>query len=159
MFNELKTIKQQSDGQTLWNDLPDKPNRFYWPLLDAWVNEIKRLCEVPNMEKKLCQALVAYLVGKHDFYKVICSFDKTVRLQAWNFNNTLATKQTKYPTVINAINTKNGGQYSKTIVFNHGYSINFRIHNASSRVEPSLKFDIVAIGLPSNEIHQQTLDF
>lgn len=53
---------------------------------------------------------------------------------------------------------KNGGQYSKTIVFNRGYSINFRIHNSESKVTPSLKFDITAIGLPANEIYQQTFD-
>jgi hypothetical protein len=151
-------IKQQSNGQALWDDLLDKPNRFYWPLLNAWVDEIERLRKISEVDKSLCRALVAYLVGKHDFYKVICSSDRTVRIQAWNFNHSLATRQTKYPTVINAINTKNGGQYSKTIVFNHGYSINFRIHNASSRVEPSLKFDIVAMGLPPSEIYQQTLD-
>jgi len=56
------------------------------------------------------------------------------------------------------VNNKNGGQYSKTVVFNHGYSINFRIHNASSRVEASLKFDIKAIGLPTSEVYQQTID-
>jgi len=159
LFSELKTIKKQSNGQALWNDLPEKPIRFYWPILNAWVAEIQRLREIPEVEKALCRALISYLVGKHDFYKVICSSDKTVRLQAWNFNRTLSTPHTQYPTVINVINTMNGGQYSKTIVFNHGYSINFRIHNASSKVEPSLKFDITAIGLPPSEIRQQTLDY
>jgi len=159
LFNELNAIRQQSNRHALWNDLPDKPERFYWPILNAWVTEIQRLCAIPGVEQDLCQALVSYLVGKHDFYKVICSHDKMVCLQAWNFNNTLTPRKTKYPTVINAINTKNGGQYSKTIIFNHGYSINFRIHNASSRIEPSLKFDITATGLPPHEIHQQTFDF
>jgi len=158
LFDELRDIQKQSQKQFLWDNLPNKPERFYWPILNAWCSEIQRLRENFDAEKSLCQALVAYLVGKYDFYKVICSSDKTVNLQAWNFNNSLSTRKTKYPTVINAINTQNGGRYSKTIVFNHGFSINFRIHNAGSRVEPSLKFDIVAIGLPSNEIHQQTLD-
>jgi len=47
---------------------------------------------------------------------------------------------------------------SKTVTFNRGYSINFRIHSASSKVESSLKFDVNAIGLPVNEIYQQTFD-
>ncbi|WP_419234801.1 HaeIII family restriction endonuclease [Rickettsia endosymbiont of Nabis limbatus] len=103
--------------------------------------------------------LVSYLVGKYDFYKVICSGSNRVIIQAYNFNNTLNTKKTNYPNHIYAINTKNGGIYSKTIVFNRGFSINFRIHNASSRVEPSLKFDINAIGLPINEVYQHTFDY
>jgi hypothetical protein len=44
------------------------------------------------------------------------------------------------------------------VTFNRGYSINFRIHSASSKVESSLKFDVNAIGLPVNEIYQQTFD-
>ncbi|WP_374110347.1 HaeIII family restriction endonuclease [uncultured Streptococcus sp.] len=31
----------------------------------------------------------------------------------------------------------------------NGWTISFRIHNASSRIEPSLKFDIQLIGFPS----------
>ena len=98
------------------------------------------------MSKK--PTLVSLFAGAH-----------TVYLQAYNFNGTLSTRRTKYPDAINTINKKNGGVYSKTIVFNHGYSINFRIHNASSRVEPSLKFDITAMGLPVNEVYQQTFEF
>jgi hypothetical protein len=56
------------------------------------------------------------------------------------------------------IDTKNGGQYSKTVVLNHGYSFNFRIHNKSKRVEPSLAFDVQAIGLPP-EIYTHTISF
>lgn len=29
-----------------------------------------------------------------------------------------------------------------------GWAISFRIHNASSRIEPSLKFDIQLVGIP-----------
>jgi len=159
LFNELKKIKTDSGGTTLWAEIDDKPTRFYWPILDAWADELKRVCNIsPVKQAELCKAIIAYLVGKHDFYKVICEGSERVQIQAWNFNKTLATRNTKYPDCINAINNKNGGQYSKTLVFNHGYSINFRIHSASSRVEPSLKFDINAIGLPVNEVYQQTLD-
>jgi hypothetical protein len=34
--------------------------------------------------------------------------------------------------------------------FDKGWQISFRIHNASTMVEPSLKFDINIVGLPSN---------
>jgi HaeIII restriction endonuclease len=158
IFDELKRIKQESKSAALWSDLDNKADRFYWPLLDAWANELNRICALGIEEQKqLCEAMIAYLIGRHDFYKVIREGANRVLIQAFNFNNTLATKRSKYPDCINAINNKNGGQYSKTVVFNHGYSINFRIHSASSRVESSLKFDITAIGLPTG-VYQQTLD-
>ncbi len=156
IFEKLKKIKEESNGQCLWRSLDRKAEDFYWPLLDAWEKEL--LEQKKSNEGGLCRAIVAYLVGQHDFYKVIFERSARVYIQAWNFNKTLGTKQTKYPDTLVAINNKNGGQYSKTVVFNHGYSINFRIHNASSRVEASLKFDIKAIGLPTSEVYQQTID-
>jgi hypothetical protein len=159
LFTKLTKLRKDSNREMLWNDILDKANEFYWPVLDAWADEIKNLCEQSEeKEAEVCKSLILYLVGKHDFYKVICEGQKRVSIQGFNFNNTLATKKTKYPNNIHAINNKNGGQYSKTIIFNQGYSINFRIHSASSRVESSLKFDINAIGLPVNNIYQQTFD-
>jgi len=159
LFAKLTKLRKDSNGTMLWEELTDKANEYYWPLLDAWAEEIQSLCDQSTQKQaEVCKSIISYLVGKHDFYKVICEGQKRVSIQGFNFNNTLATRKTKYPDSINAINSKNGGQYSKTIVFNHGYSINFRIHNASSRVESSLKFDINAIGLPVNEIYQQTFD-
>ncbi len=34
------------------------------------------------------------------------------------------------------------------MTFDQGWQLSFRIHNASTMVEPSLKFDINIIGLP-----------
>lgn len=134
-------------------------NEYYWPVLNAWADEIKNLCDQgAEKQAEVCKSIISYLVGKHDFYKVICEKQTRVSIQGFNFNNTLTTRKTKYPDSIIAINSKNGSQYSKTVVFNHGYSINFRIHSASSKVEPSLKFDVNAIGLPVNEVYQQTFD-
>jgi hypothetical protein len=159
IFAELKKIKIESNSTFLWDDIHEKADRFYWPILDAWATELTRICLISDEKQSLlCRGILSYLVGRHDFYKLICVNSSSVNVQAWNFNKTLATKQTKYPDIVNAINNKNGGQYSKTIVFNRGYSLNFRIHSASSRVEPSLKFDINAIGLPAGEVYQQTLD-
>ena len=160
IFAELSSIRQESGATILWAQLENKPERFYWPLLDAWADEITRLCSVSDEQSAVvCKEMISYLIGRNDFYKVICHGANSVNIQAYNFNDTLATRKTKYPSSINVINKKNGGVYSKTIVFNHGFSINFRIHNASSRVEPSLKFDITAMGLPVNEVYQQTFEF
>jgi hypothetical protein len=79
--------------------------------------------------------------------------DAQVEIQAFNFRNTLSVQKSKFPTKIVRIDNLNGGQYSKTVRFNEGFTINFRIHSASSRVEPSLKFDIRAISLPPRTIY------
>ena len=159
LFGALRQIRTESGKTALWANLLDKDARYYWPILDAWAEEVNRVCGQDGQNSaEACRAMIAYLVGVNDFYKVICEGKKKVHVQCFNFNNTLSEKRTKYPDYINSINSRNGGQYSKTITFNHGYSINFRIHSASSRVEPSLKFDITAISLPATEIYQQTLD-
>lgn len=159
IFSELASIRKNSDRTALWEDLESKPERFYWPLLDAWEQEINRvICANPDKEADFCKRLMTYLIGRFDFYKVMCKGSKRVEIQAFNFSGNLSTRKTNFPTAINVINKKNGGVHSKTIVFNHGFSINFRIHNASSKVESSLKFDINAIGLPANEVYQQTFD-
>ncbi|MFP3012031.1 MAG: HaeIII family restriction endonuclease [Rickettsia sp.] len=159
LFGELRQIKTLSNKTALWENLLDKANKYYWPILNAWSEEITNLCSVDEEKaNNVCKALISYLIGKYDFYKIMCYGSNKVFIQAYNFNNTLNTKKTNYPNYIHTINTKNGGIYSKTIVFNRGFSINFRIHNASSRVEPSLKFDINAIGLPTNEVYQHTFD-
>lgn len=159
LFAKLTKLRKDSNKKMYWDKVEDKANEYYWPVLNAWADEIKNLCEQSaGKQAEVCKSIISYLVGKHDFYKVICEGQRRVLIQGFNFNGTLATKKTKYPDSINAINSNNGGQYSKTVVFNHGYSINFRIHSASSKVEPSLKFDVNAIGLPVNEVYQQTFD-
>lgn len=148
LFKQLKKIRLESNNTKLWRELDDVPKTYYWPLLDAFVNEIERLKGNDSAtEKQLCNNLLTYLIGRHDFYKII-SRKKKVEIQAFNFNGTLSTEKTKLPDSIVAVDNKNGGQYSKTIRFSRGYTINFRIHTASSKVEASLKFDINAIGIP-----------
>lgn len=159
IFVELEDIAKESNRTALWSDFDDKPNRVYWPLLDAWEDEILRIKSISEVvEKEMCKNMLHYLIGKDDFYKVISHGRSKVDIHAFNFNNTLATRRSRLPEFLNSINNKNGTQFSKTITFNGGYSINFRIHSASSRVEPSLKFDIAALGLPTGEVYQQTFD-
>ncbi len=57
------------------------------PLLTAFINEINRQYQV---HKDIPGKLVEYLLGKHDFYKII-SIDKeqTTRIQSYNLHGTL----------------------------------------------------------------------
>jgi|694.fasta_scaffold144150_3 hypothetical protein len=158
LFQELADIKRQSDGLATWESLTDKPQRFYWPVLEAFAKELERVIASSNPSSAIaCAQLVRYIIGVQDFYKVICRPNR-VELLAFNHGGSLEGKTTKYPDHLYKIDTKNGGQYSKTVVLNHGYSFNFRIHNKSKRVEPSLAFDVQAIGLPP-EIYTHTISF
>lgn len=142
IFERLRKKKKESHGAALWKDQPDVPNHYYWPVLDAFEKEIRRV-ESPVM----CRNLVRYLVGTHDFYKVV-SRRKVVEISGFNLFNTLHVPDLKLPDKIISIRSNNGSQFAKTITLNLGWEFNFRIHNASSKVEPSLKFDITATALP-----------
>jgi hypothetical protein len=153
LFAELGQIREDSAKRALWSDQLNVPDRFYWPVLDAFEAEILRLtgAEAENASE-VSKKLVSYIIGNQDFYKVICRPEQ-VEIQGFNLNGTLSVPKTKFPDHVLGIDRLNGGQYSKTVRFNRGYTFNFRIHSASSRVEPSLKFDVKAIALPPSEIY------
>ena len=153
IFAELASIREFSGRTKLWRELNDVPERFYWPILDAFEKELLRLMakdqEAPG---DVSHKLITYIIGNEDFYKVIARQDQ-VELQGFNLGGSLAVSKTKSPEHILGIDKLDGGQFSKTVRFNRGYTFNFRIHSASSRVEPSLKFDIKAVALPPSEIY------
>lgn len=159
VFAELRSIRESSNATALWSDQKDVPNRFYWKVLDAFEAEILRLTasSEPNASQ-VTKNLISYIVGSHDFYKVI-SRSEQVEIQGFNLNGSLAVSKTRYPDHVIGIDRLNGGRYSKTVRFNRGFTFNFRIHSASSRVEPSLKFAVSAISLPPSEIYTNHISF
>ena len=65
----------------------DKENDVYIPLLTAFINEIKRQYQV---HKDIPGKLVEYLLGKHDFYKIISmDRERTTQIQSYNLRGTL----------------------------------------------------------------------
>jgi hypothetical protein len=52
------------------------------------------------------------------------------------------------PTRILDISFRDHSTNTVIVTCNHGWSINMRIHNASSRIESSLKFDVKLEGMP-----------
>ncbi|CAC9499621.1 type II restriction endonuclease [uncultured Gammaproteobacteria bacterium] len=156
IFNELKKIQQESNRTEKWSSLSDKNLTVYIPVLDAFKKELHRLYLTnPN---KIASSLIEYLVGNKDFYKVIKS-DNAVEIQAYNLYGTLNlpfqdiqpkfnTPQITPPSEILDISYKQNSQTTLIVTFNNEWTLSFRIHNASSRVEPSLKFDINLINAP-----------
>lgn len=158
LFDYLE--KEKTKG-TKWRNLPDKENDIYVPLLDAFKDEIKRSYEL-NFE--VPKRMVEYLLGKYDFYKVVSVDTKKItQIFAFNLRGTLnqASKTTQpttsipiasLPTRIVNIDFKPGKKNTIEMFMDEGWQFSFRIHNASSKVEPSLKFDVQIVGMPTTII-------
>jgi hypothetical protein len=153
IFNELKVIRRESNGEALFRDLDDVPGRFYQPVLSAFSDELKRVSiSGPSPSGSVPLNLVTYVVGRQDFYKVIRE-SASVVVQGFNFNGSLSTSRTRGPSHLIGIDRLDGSDDSITVRLNRGFTFNFRIHSAKSSVEPSLKFDITAVSLPPAEIY------
>ena len=154
-------INLQREKGLKWSELEDKKDTVYIPILKAFVNEIKRsYAKHPELLKKL----VEYLLGEFDFYKIISiDNEKITQIQTYNLRGTLnqASKETKpkiivpfvqLPTRIINIDFKPHSNNTIELYMDEGWQFSFRIHNASTYVENSLKFDIRIIGMPTSII-------
>ena len=106
--------------------------------------------------------MIRYLLGRNDFYKVITDDkSRTTRVEAINIAGTLNSSSgdekaitkvpiLKMPTQFYHIGFKPNSDNTVEVVCDEGWQISMRIHNASSRVEPSLKFDVQLISFPSS---------
>ena len=155
IFEFLELEKRKG---TLFSALAQKEEQIYEPLLKAFIAEIsKQVKEHPSIP----QDLVRYLLGKFDFYKIIShDIRRLTTVQAFNmygFLNlpsakekpTIKVQRVRLPSHILYIDFKFGSRNTVLLVFDNGWQFSFRIHNASSRVEPSLKFDIQLEGIPA----------
>lgn len=149
IFSNLARLKAL-DKKAKWTSIENMHEVVYVPILNAFRKELSRLySEKPNV---IAENLVQYLIGKEDFYKVIKGKNK-VEIQAYNLNGTLnlpfenikpkaKISKLKLPTRLIEIVYQENSLTTLLVSFNEGWQISFRIHNASSRIEPSLKFDI-----------------
>ncbi len=167
LFNELRDMRTNAIAKgeplPLWNDIPNKAERYYVPILNAFLTELKRLTDdnsdVPSK-------LIEYLLGRYDFYKVITDdTHKTTRVEAINVAGNLNkpanghrsivdVAKLKLPTRFYHIDFVPNSDNKVEIVCDEGWTLTMRIHNASSKIEPSLKFDVQLVSLPSS-IHAQ----
>lgn len=160
VFDKLSELKQAS---VLWASVPQKDTSIYVPILNAFRSELLRLDQLnPGT---VAPRMVQYLIGMYDFYKVM-KLQHQTKLQVYNFNGTLnrpfgrtqpsvRLDRLKLPTRIIEIDFKRDAAAgaSKTtleLICDGGWQLSLRLHNASSKVEPSLKFDVNLIGRPNN---------
>lgn len=163
LFTKLRNMRDKSkaDGKPiLWEELDDKVNGYYRPILQAFIDELQKIND--ESEGKVPEALIRYLLGRYDFYKVITDDrNRTTRVEAINIAGTLNASSgkekaitkvplLKMPSQFYHIGFKTDSDNTIEVVCDEGWQISMRIHNASSRVEPSLKFDVQLISFPSS---------
>lgn len=158
IFAELRELKEKNIA---WHDLPDKEDSVYYPVVEAFINELKRAY---NSDSTITARFISYLLGVRDFYKVVALDNKRVtEFQTFNLRGELNKngKRTRatfivpgadLPTEIISLRFKPNSKNTAELYLNNGWSFSFRIHNASTIIEPSLKFDIQFLGVPANII-------
>jgi len=167
LFKELRVMRdngRKTGLPVLWNDVDGKAEKYYIPVLQAFVEELKRIDRENSMQ--VPALLVHYLLGKNDFYKVITDDkNRTTRVEAVNIMGTLNRSAgeikaitkipiLKMPSQFYHIDLKRNSSNTIEVVCDEGWQISMRLHNASSKVEPSLKFDVNLISLPSSAYTQ-----
>ena len=164
-WNDIKPIfdylSQQKAENKSWKELPSKDKTVYVPLLQAFINELKRS---NALDSSVPKKMVEYLLGEFDFYKVISIDSKRItQIQSYNMHGQLnhSSKTIKprihiplvcLPTRIVTLEFKPNSTNTVELYMDGGWQFSFRIHNASTKVETSLKFDIQIVGMPTTII-------
>ncbi|MBZ9652655.1 HaeIII family restriction endonuclease [Psychroflexus montanilacus] len=155
VFDMLSELRAENKS-TKWTSIQDMHQVVYIPILNAFRKELLRLDK--NNPNVVAENLVQYLIGNQDFYKVIKG-NKKVEIQAYNLHGSLnlpfekvkpkaKIPKLKLPSRLIEIVYQKNSTTTLLVSLNEGWQISFRIHNASSRVEPSLKFDINLVSAP-----------
>jgi len=158
VFAELQTLKSQG---VKWRELPSKEQSVYVPILNAFMGELQRAYDTNGDD--VTAGLIKYLIGSNgnDYYKLIHYSNRTTRVMPFNLYGSLnkssgskapdsLVPEIDLPTRIIELAFKDNSRTTVNLTMDNGWAISFRIHNASTVVEPSLKFDIKLIGQPSS---------
>lgn len=159
IFEELD--KYRAEGWK-WEDMGIVKYRdIYIPVLKAFMRELLNLDDTYH---DVPQKLVQYLIGDKPFYKIIKDdASHVIIVKAFNIDGGLnqtvngvrplfRAKEVEMPSRIVEIDfmSKHKVKNDNTLdlIMDGGWEISFRIHNASTVVEPSLKFDVRLLGNP-----------
>jgi len=155
IFDFLKEQKQKS---VLFEDIRNKDEVVYIPLLEAFIEEIRMQAKA---HKELPKKIVEFLLGEFDFYKVV-SVDKKqqTNIETYNLHGNLnkpsetrksaiSVPLVNLPTRLALIEMKPNSTTTAEMYFDEGWQFSFRIHNAEKVATPSLKFDIQLVGVPT----------
>lgn len=161
IFRQLSQMREEG---LKWSQVSKKDDTVYMPILDAFMEELNSLDK--KYPGEIPTQLIRYLLGRNDFYKVITQDSKKLTtLQGYNLQGTLNESSgkikplvkvhpLKLPTKFYDISYKEKSKNTVIVTCDGGWALSFRIHNASTMVEPSLKFDVQLIGVPQG-LHTQ----
>ena len=159
IFNMLKIEKNKG---TRWSEIDKKEDSVYIPLLKAFMFEINTAYRSDN---SMPRKMIEYLIGIKDYYKIVSSDNKKLTLiHTFNMHDTLNKPSehkisaitvpiVELPTRLIALDFKPDSSNTIEMFLDNGWQLSFRIHNASSKVEQSLKFDIQFIGMPTSVLN------
>ncbi len=154
----FRFLQAGKENKLLFSQIEDKENNIYVPILKSFKNELRSILE---QDDKNPAKLVEYLIGKFDFYKVISvdsknftsiqavNIHKTLNLPSKNRVSSYEIPQVKLPKRLIHLDFAPESKTTLELYLDGGWQFTFRIHNASSKVEPSLKFDIQIVGMPT----------
>lgn len=155
-------LRQEKEHGTRWSEIGSKEQKVYIPLLKAFMDEVNRAYK---KDKTVARKMIQYLVGVADYYKIVSKDSKRLTvIHTFNMYDTL-NKQSKVkvsampvpivelPTRIVALEFKPSSANTVEMYLDNGWQLSFRIHSAKSTVEPSLKFDIQFIGMPTSVLN------
>lgn len=170
MDNIMSSLKTLEDKGALWRDIEDKFGRYYRPVLDAFIEEIQKLCEVhPDAPERFLK----YFFGADDFYKIIAKEGKKqTTVEGFNMNGTLnrpapghkpiaKIAQLHMPTKLYDVSykKKRDGMLSDTTIvmtFDEGWAISMRLHNKDDVIKlTGLSFEVELVGL-ANGMYSDT---
>lgn len=165
MTKVIEPLKELQNQNVKWRDVENKQEKYYVPILEAYKNEITRLC---NNYENVPEKLLSYFFGSKDFYKVIMKeSSKTTTIEGFNMNGTLNQSSGKIkamtrvakinmPTRLIEARFKRNSKTTIILTFDYGWSISMRLHNKDTFVKPtSLAWDVTLEGLPP-EIYRNT---
>ena len=131
-------------------------------MLKAFINEIQY---ANARDAFMPRKMVEYLIGVKDYYKIVSIDNKHLTMiYTFNIHNTLnkpgkekvsaiTVPAVELPTELVAVKFKNGSSNTIEMYLNNGWQLSFRIHNASSKAEPSRKFIMKFVEWPISVLH------
>lgn len=159
----MQTVRLWESQKTKWRDHDDKQDVVYVPVVDAFADEIRRLCAE---EREAPARLVRYFFGTNDFYKVIAQDRRQpgdagiTRVLPFNMGGTLGRQlgdarplyqlpRTMLPSRLIEVRRCEGSKTTLQMIFDRGWAVSMRLHSADSRVKRTgLKWDVQLVGMP-----------
>ena len=152
-------LKQEKERGTKWSEVADKGQKVYIPLLQAFMDEVNRANE---KDHTMPRRMIENLIGVKDYYKIVSRDSGSLTtIHAFQMHGTLnkpakskaaaiTAPTIRLPERLIALTFKPDSDNTVEMYLDNGWQLSFRIHNASMKVEPSLKFDIQFISVPAD---------